>query len=123
MLVLWLILDEAHIGTIAAHPDYRRLGIGARLLAQALLQASREGAAVSLLEVRRGNLAAQELYRRFGYQVDGVRKHYYRDNGEDAILMSLPDLQSAGRQQFFTAILQGQALPESMGGDAWTLKE
>ncbi len=107
MLVLWMILDEAHIGTIATHPDYRRQGIGAQLLARALLEASREGAAVSLLEVRRNNLPAQELYRRFGYQVDGMRPRYYRDNGEDAILMSLPNLQSADRRDFFASILQG----------------
>ncbi len=94
MMVLWMIVDEAHIGTLATHPDLRRHGIGARLLAHGLLSAREEGAQQSLLEVRRGNLAAQALYLRFGYEVTMVRQRYYHDNGEDALLMTLPDLQS-----------------------------
>lgn len=92
MIVVWLILDEAHVATLAVHPDYRRRGIGQRLLANALLGAQKEGATLSYLEVRRTNSAAQALYERFGFQVDGVRPRYYVDNGEDAILMSLRPL-------------------------------
>jgi ribosomal-protein-alanine N-acetyltransferase len=94
MMVLWLIVDEAHIGTLATHPNFRRVGLGARLLAHGLLSAREEGAQQSLLEVRRSNLAAQALYQRFGYEVTAVRARYYRDNGEDALLMTLSDLQS-----------------------------
>jgi ribosomal-protein-alanine N-acetyltransferase len=92
MIVVWLIIDEAHIATIAVHPNYRRRGIGQRLLANALLETQKEGATLAFLEVRQSNLGAQALYNRFGFVVDGFRPHYYVDNGEDAILMSLRPL-------------------------------
>ncbi len=92
ILVLWLIIDEAHIGTFAIDPAYRRLKIGQNLLAQALLGALHQGAVLSFLEVRRSNIAAQKLYEQFGYQVTSVRNGYYRDNGEDALLMTLEKL-------------------------------
>lgn len=93
MTVLWVILDEAHIATIAVHPDFRGLGIGKRLLARALLAAYQRGARTAYLEVRRSNLAAQTLYQQFGFQVAGERKRYYQDNNEDALLMTLDQLQ------------------------------
>lgn len=92
MLVGWLLVDEIHIATIATHPDYRRQGIGRQLLSHALSRALDEGAQSSFLEVRESNLAAQEMYRQFGYQATGRRKRYYRDNDEDAILMTLESL-------------------------------
>lgn len=101
MLVIWLVLDEAHVATIAVHPDYRRRGLGQRLLAHGLLSAESEGAELAYLEVRQSNLGAQALYQRFGFVVDGVRPHYYVDNGEDAILMSLRPLDP----QALTALL------------------
>ena len=91
-LVLWLIVDEAHIATIATHPDFRRQGIGERLMLHALLSAREEGALRAFLEVRAGNLGAQALYKKYGFVVDGIRPRYYQDNNEDAILMSLDDL-------------------------------
>lgn len=93
MAVLWVIMDEAHVATIAVHPDYRRQGIGKRLLANALLAAYQRGARMAFLEVRRGNLAAQTLYQEFGFVVAGERRHYYQDNNEDALLMNLDHLQ------------------------------
>mgnify|MGYP006184000603 CR=1 FL=1 len=92
MVVAWLFVNEVHIATIATHPDFRRLGIGSRILSHTLLQALEEGARSSFLEVRESNLAAQELYRKFGYEEAGRRRRYYRDNDEDAILMSLEPL-------------------------------
>lgn len=94
MMVIWIIVDEAHVGTIAVEREYRRQGIGRRLLAHGLLAARAEGMTTSLLEVRRGNLAAQKLYEDFGFTVAGIRPRYYHDNGEDAVLMNLADLQS-----------------------------
>ncbi len=91
MLVAWFIIDEIHIATIATHPDFRRQGIGQKLLFHSLRAAKEEGALTSFLEVRESNLAAQEMYRRFGYVESGRREHYYNDNGEDAILMTLDD--------------------------------
>jgi ribosomal-protein-alanine N-acetyltransferase len=93
MLVLWFIVDEAHIATIATHPDFRRQGIGERLMLTALLSAREEGATRAFLEVRAGNFGAQALYKKYGFVVDGVRPRYYKDNNEDAILMSLNGLQ------------------------------
>jgi len=92
MIVVWLLVDEAHVATLATHPDHRRQGIGKRLLAHALLNMMREGARSSFLEVRASNVAAQEMYRKFGYEETGRRRHYYRDNDEDAILMNLSAL-------------------------------
>jgi ribosomal-protein-alanine N-acetyltransferase len=89
MLVLWFIIDEAHIATIAVHPDFRRQGIGEQILLTALRAAREEGARRAFLEVRAGNAAAQVMYRKFGFEVVGVRPKYYRDNNEDASLMNL----------------------------------
>ena len=89
MLVLWMILDEAHVATIATHPEHRRQGIGEELLICALEAAQAEGAVRAYLEVRAGNAGAQALYRKYGFVVDGLRPRYYKDNGEDAVLMSL----------------------------------
>jgi ribosomal-protein-alanine N-acetyltransferase len=92
MLVMWLIVDEAHIATLATHPGFRRQGIGERLLLTALGAVREEGAGRAFLEVRAGNLGAQALYKKYGFSVDGVRPRYYKDNNEDAILMSLDGL-------------------------------
>jgi ribosomal-protein-alanine N-acetyltransferase len=89
MLVLWLIVDEAHIATLAIQPDYRRQGLAKQLLVEALRTAYQEGARQALLEVRAGNEAAQAMYRTFGFEEVGRRAKYYKDNGEDAILMTL----------------------------------
>lgn len=92
MLMLWLVVDEAHIATIATHPDFRRQGIGEQILLHALRAALAEGARRAFLEVRLGNTAAQTLYKKYGFNVDGRRPKYYRDNNEDALLMSLEGL-------------------------------
>jgi ribosomal-protein-alanine N-acetyltransferase len=92
MVVGWLLVDEIHIATIAIHPDFRRQGIGRKLLSHTLRRALEEGAQSSFLEVRESNLGAQEMYRQFGYEPTGRRKRYYKDNDEDAILMNLGSL-------------------------------
>jgi ribosomal-protein-alanine N-acetyltransferase len=92
MLALWMIVDEAHIATVATHPGYRQQGIASQLLVAALKSAYAEGARSALLEVRAGNQAAQEMYRKFGFEVVGRRERYYKDNHEDAVLMTLPRL-------------------------------
>lgn len=89
MLVLWFIVDEAHIATIAVHPDFRRQGIGEQILLHALKQVRDEGAQRAFLEVRAGNLGAQAMYKKYGFVVTGVRPRYYKDNNEDALLMDL----------------------------------
>src|SRR5512141_62227 len=93
MIVSWIIVDEMHIATIATHPDFRRQGIGARLLADALADAQAAGAKLAFLEVRAANEPAQSMYRKFGFVITGKRPKYYKDNGEDAILMTLEPLE------------------------------
>lgn len=92
MLIGWLFVDEIHIATLATHPAFRRRGIGKRLLLHALRAAREEGAVRSFLEVRESNEAARQMYLSFGYVEDGRRREYYKDNREDAILMTLNDL-------------------------------
>jgi len=93
MIVAWLLVDEAHIATIATHPDFRRRGIAKRLLTHALRHMMEEGAQSSFLEVRESNAVAQEMYRKFGYEESGRRPRYYKDNDEDAVLMTLYKLE------------------------------
>jgi len=92
IIVVWLIVDEVHVATIATHPEFRRQGIAKRLLSHALRELRNEGAQSSFLEVRASNYAAQEMYRKFGYEKSGIRPRYYRDNDEDALLMTLESL-------------------------------
>ncbi|MEA4927966.1 MAG: ribosomal protein S18-alanine N-acetyltransferase [Candidatus Limiplasma sp.] len=83
----WMICEEAHVTNVAVEAAHRGQGIG-RALMQALMQyASNLGAQYLTLEVRRSNQRAQGLYRSLGFVELGVRKHYYEDNGEDALLM------------------------------------
>ena len=88
-IVVWMILDEAHIATIAVEPRYRGRGISQGLLAAVLVEAIRKGAQVATLEVRAFNTIAQALYKRFGFNVVGRRPRYYRDNNEDALIMTV----------------------------------
>lgn len=93
MMVGWMMMDEMHIATIATHPEFRGRGIGKKILVHALCWArDREGLVRAFLEVREGNAAAMKMYRSLGFVEDGRRKEYYKDNNEDAILMSLSDL-------------------------------
>lgn len=85
---LWIMVDEAHITTIAVHPHWRRRGIGELLLIAAAELAHDLHARVLTLEVRASNTEAQALYRKFGFAVVGVRRRYYNDNNEDALIMT-----------------------------------
>ncbi len=84
---MWVIGDEAHITNIAVDPECRRRGIGKRLLQELLDRARDFGARSVTLEVRRSNVAAQRLYEGQGFEARGVRKGYYTDTGDDAIVM------------------------------------
>lgn len=92
MLVLWLIVDEAHIATIATHPQFRRRGFAKQILIKSLVSAREEGALKSLLEVRARHVVAQKIYCDIGFVEVGRRPMYYRDNGEDAVLMTMEHL-------------------------------
>ncbi|MGH2627269.1 MAG: ribosomal protein S18-alanine N-acetyltransferase, partial [Anaerolineales bacterium] len=85
---LWLMADQAHVVTVAVTPELQRQGYG-RLLVHALLElALREGMAAATLEVRVSNAAARTLYGEYGFHEVGVRKRYYSDNKEDAVIMT-----------------------------------
>ena len=92
------MVDEGHITTFGVHPDWRRQGVGARLLLRLVDIALELGAARMTLEVRVGNHAAQELYRRFGFTIAGTRVRYYTDDGEDAFVMTTPALSDPAMQ-------------------------
>lgn len=97
MMVIWLILDEAHIATIAIHPEYRRMGIARKMLCIALDDLIDRGASTATLEVREGNIPAISLYKKFGFKVAGKRERYYQDNNENALIMTLYHLDDAYR--------------------------
>jgi ribosomal-protein-alanine N-acetyltransferase len=94
----WLVSPEVHILSIATHPDRRRAGIGARVLAHALDAGRATGATLATLEVRRGNRPAIALYERAGFRTVHVRANYYQDDGEDALVM-LADLEPVTRSR------------------------
>ncbi|WP_291547581.1 ribosomal protein S18-alanine N-acetyltransferase [Clostridium sp. HMP27] len=84
---LWIIVDEGHVTNIAVHPDFRRKGIGTLLMDKLMFISKNENLIGLTLEVRKSNLSAQNLYKQFGFIEEGVRRNYYSDNGEDAIIM------------------------------------
>ncbi|MDC3414232.1 ribosomal protein S18-alanine N-acetyltransferase [Aquibacillus sp. 3ASR75-11] len=84
---LWMIIDEAQITNIAIYPAYRGKKFGQMLFQYVLNQAKIQGANKLSLEVRVSNEAAKSMYKKFGLVPGGMRKNYYTDNNEDAIVM------------------------------------
>lgn len=84
--VCWTLAGESHLLNIAVHPARRGRGIGRALLSECIRRAARAGASLLFLEVRAGNEAAQRLYRSMGFEFRGIRKGYYTDTGEDAVI-------------------------------------
>jgi ribosomal-protein-alanine N-acetyltransferase len=103
------MVDEAHITTFAVHPEWRRQGIGRRLLLAMLVVAEEMRATRMTLEVRVSNLAAQALYRDHGFAIAGRRERYYTDDGEDAYVMTTPPLTSAAMREPMDAARQAAA--------------
>lgn len=98
---VWFMVGEAHIVTIAVAPEERRRGIGELLLIAATELALRHEQEVVTLECRVSNLPAQALYEKYGFSQVGVRKRYYTDNNEDALIMTTPPIQAKAYQQHF----------------------
>ncbi|WP_226647577.1 ribosomal protein S18-alanine N-acetyltransferase [Mesobacillus subterraneus] len=84
---VWIIVDEAHITNIALLPEYRGLKLGEALMAKVMELAREMDAMRMTLEVRVSNVRAQNLYRKFGFEEGAIRKQYYTDNMEDALVM------------------------------------
>ena len=84
---VWFVVDEGHITNVAVHSDYRGKKIGDRLVKE-MVELCKENKLVAMtLEVRTSNTVAQNLYRKYGFKMGGIRKEYYSDNKEDAIIM------------------------------------
>jgi len=98
----WLMVDEAHIATIATRPEWRGCGLGLYLLLALLDLAIGQGARVSILEVRASNTPARQLYEKLGYEVVSRRRRYYRDD-EDGLLMATPVLTEPAMQERLAA--------------------
>lgn len=84
---MWIVIDAAQITNVAVLPEARGLGIGEALMREAMKVAKEGGADIMSLEVRVSNTVAQNLYRKLEFQDGGIRKGYYTDNGEDALVM------------------------------------
>ncbi len=84
---MWIVAGESHVTNVAVHPDYRGRKIGDRLMQEAIAYAKSLEASRMTLEVRVSNDVAQNLYRKYGFQDGGIRKKYYTDDGEDALVM------------------------------------
>lgn len=101
---LWLMVDEAHITTIAMHPHHRGLGLGEFMLMSLIDIAYSIGARWVSLEVRVSNLSAQNLYRKYGFREAGLRHRYYSDNQEDALIMWTDEINSLVYKQKFQSL-------------------
>jgi [ribosomal protein S18]-alanine N-acetyltransferase len=99
--------DEAHVTTIAVHPEHQRQHIGTRLLYELVEAAVDMGARAVSLEVRVSNWGAQRLYGRFGFRPVGVRKNYYQETNEDALIMWVDDIHGAEYQDLLERIGRG----------------
>lgn len=98
-VVIWLAADEAQVATLAVAPEYRGRGVARALLAAGLLEAWQLGARKSVLEVRVSNEAALHLYYGMGYKPVGLRPGYYEDTHEDALLLTLEEIQPEALQK------------------------
>ena len=84
---VWTIVDEGHITNIAVHPNFRKKGIGSILLSSLIEHCKNWGCNSLTLEVRSSNTTSQNLYKKYNFKEEVIRKKYYKDNNEDAIIM------------------------------------
>ncbi|MCX6006595.1 MAG: ribosomal protein S18-alanine N-acetyltransferase [Chloroflexi bacterium] len=101
MAGIWMMVDEAHIVTIAVRRSLKREGLGERLLICIIEMARQLGARIITLEVRVSNTIAQALYAKYGFLTAGTRRKYYSDNGEDALIMSTENITSSAYAELF----------------------
>jgi ribosomal-protein-alanine N-acetyltransferase len=113
-LGFWLILDEAHITTVAVKPEYRGNSLGELMLVQGLERCLSNSIHWVTLEVRVTNYNAQNLYYKYGFSSVGVRPKYYQDNQEDALIMTTPNISSDEYRKLYNRLKQ--ELSEKLGG-------
>jgi len=102
---MWLMVDEAHITTIAVRNRHRGKGLGELLLASLIEGASAAGSGRITLEVRVSNESAQALYRKYGFRQAGTRRRYYSDNNEDAYIMTTGSVLDHEYQALFDSLV------------------
>lgn len=112
---LWLVIDEAHVTTLAVRPEHRRRGFGELLLVQLYDTALEMNARWLTLEVRLSNTSAQELYRKYGFRDAGTRRRYYSDNNEDALIMWTDEIDKPAVARRYRALRR--ALFDRLEGD------
>ncbi len=110
-LGLWFMVDEAHIVTVAVREDARRRGLGELLVAEAIDAAAERLANLLTLEVRVSNTGAQALYQKYGFARVGIRKRYYTDNGEDALIMTTPSLTDPAYRELLDQLRRERPAP------------
>jgi [ribosomal protein S18]-alanine N-acetyltransferase len=101
---LWVILEDAHITTVAVDPGHQRRQYGEQILVRLLDEAIERGACWVTLEVRESNVAAQNLYKKYGFTVVNTRRGYYSDNDENALVMWAGNLKGAVFQSRLTSL-------------------
>jgi [ribosomal protein S18]-alanine N-acetyltransferase len=101
---LWVILEDAHITTVAVDPAHQRKRFGEQLLIQLIEEAIGRGARWITLEVRESNTAAQNLYKKYGFTVVSTRRGYYSDNDENALVMWAGNLKGTIYQNRLNAL-------------------
>jgi ribosomal-protein-alanine N-acetyltransferase len=115
----WSILEEAHITILAVHPDYQRQGLGKFLLYALLRDAKRRQLEWATLEVKPSNQAALSLYQKFGFKEVGRRPKYYKDTGEDALILWRGGLQTLEFEETLANAYQQVEQNLALGG--WQL--
>ena len=114
----WYMVDEAHVVTVGVRADYKSKGIGELLLIGAIEHAVERGSRVVTLEVRPSNVAARRLYLKYGFSEQGMRKGYYADNREDAIILTTDPIQYVPFQQHFGMLKRAH---RERWAPSWTL--
>jgi [ribosomal protein S18]-alanine N-acetyltransferase len=121
MACLWSIVDEAHITLLGIHPDYRQQGLGELLLLTLLKDAIARRLEWATLEVNEHNLAAINLYQKYGFQIAGSRKNYYQPAGDDALVLWLKGIQ---QETFKANLIQWQQqLGDRLSQNSYHLKQ
>lgn len=101
---MWVQMDEAHITIIGVAPAHRGRGVGEYIFTALIDEAMRRNATWITLEVRVSNQRAQNLYAKYGFSVQGTRRRYYSDDGEDAYVMSSPPANTAAYREQYAAL-------------------
>jgi len=109
----WVVHDECHVGTIATRRDARNRGIAEALLVHTARAVIAEGVQYLILEVRVNNFPAINLYKKLGFVQVGLRRGYYRDTGEDALLLAMNDLPALAAREV-SAVPAGEKTPDAV---------